>query len=98
VRYQKLRIRARYEFSFKDYRAFAQIDAEHQSHSLATADRLSLDLQGNSIAYDLPAFTTYNGAVGVGKDDREPPVCASAISSAAGIVISAIGNPVAQAR
>ncbi|HMH30047.1 MAG TPA: TonB-dependent receptor [Steroidobacteraceae bacterium] len=61
-------IRARYEFPFEDYHAFAQIDAVHQSHSLATTDRLSLDLQGNSVAYDLPAFTTYGGAVGVGKD------------------------------
>jgi iron complex outermembrane receptor protein len=61
-------IRARYEFPFRDYQAFAQIDAVHQSHSLATTDRLSLDLQGNSVAYDLPAFTAYDGAVGVGKD------------------------------
>jgi iron complex outermembrane recepter protein len=60
-------IRARYEFPFKDYHAFAQIDAVHQSHSLATTDRLSLDLQGNSVAYDLPAFAVYDGAVGVGK-------------------------------
>ena len=41
---------------FNGYDAFAQIDAVHQSHSLATTDQLSLDLQGNSIAYDLPAF------------------------------------------
>jgi hypothetical protein len=61
-------IRARYEFSFNGYDAFAQIDAVHQSHSLATTDQLALDLRGNSIAYDLPAFTTYDGALGVGKD------------------------------
>ena len=61
-------IRARYEFAFNGYDAFAQIDAVHQSHSLATTDQISLDLQGNSIAYDLPAFTTYDGALGVGKD------------------------------
>ena len=40
----------------------------HQSHSLATTDRLSLDPQGNSIAYDLPAFTVYDAALGAGKD------------------------------
>jgi iron complex outermembrane receptor protein len=28
---------------------------------------LTLDLQGNSTAYDLPAFTTYDGALGIGK-------------------------------
>jgi outer membrane receptor protein involved in Fe transport len=61
-------IRARYEFTFNDYQAFAQIDAVHQSHSLATTYHLSPDLQGNSTAYDLPAFTTYDAALGVGKD------------------------------
>jgi iron complex outermembrane recepter protein len=61
-------IRARYEFPFNGYDAFAQIDAVHQSHSLATTDQLSLDQQGNSIAYDLPAFTTYDGALGFGKN------------------------------
>jgi outer membrane receptor protein involved in Fe transport len=61
-------IRTRYEFAFNDYNAFAQVDAVHQSHSLATTDQLSLDVQGNSTAYDLPAFTTYDGALGVGRD------------------------------
>jgi outer membrane receptor protein involved in Fe transport len=60
-------IRARYELSFNGYEAFAQIGAVHQSHSLATTNQLS-DLQGNSTAYNLPAFTTYDGALGVGKD------------------------------
>jgi hypothetical protein len=61
-------IRARYEFAFNGYDSFAQIGAVHQSHSLATTDQLTLDLQRNSTAYDLPAFTTYDGALGVGKD------------------------------
>jgi iron complex outermembrane receptor protein len=61
-------IRARYEFAFNGYAPFAQIDAVHQSHSLAETNNLLLDLQGNSTAYDLPAFTTYDGALGVGKD------------------------------
>ena len=61
-------IRARYDFAFNGYDAFAQIGAVHQSHSLATTDQLALDLQGNSMAYDLPAFTTYDGALGIGRD------------------------------
>jgi iron complex outermembrane receptor protein len=61
-------IRARYEFAFNGYAPFAQIDAVHQSHSLATTNQLPPDLQGNSTAYDLPPFTTYDGALGVGKD------------------------------
>jgi iron complex outermembrane receptor protein len=61
-------IRARYELALNGYAPFAQIDAVHQSHSLAETNNLLLDLQGNSTAYDLPAFTTYDGALGVGKD------------------------------
>jgi iron complex outermembrane recepter protein len=60
-------IRIRYELAFNGYDAFAQIGAVHQSHSLATTNQLS-DLRGNSTAYDLPAFTTYDGALGFGKD------------------------------
>ena len=59
-------IRGRYEFLFDGLRAFAQLGAMHQAHSLASTDRETFDLQGNSIAYDLPAFTTYDAALGAG--------------------------------
>jgi iron complex outermembrane receptor protein len=61
-------IRARYEIDFNDYNTFAQIGAVHQSHSLSTTDQFGVDLQGNSTAYELPPFTTYDAALGVGKD------------------------------
>jgi iron complex outermembrane recepter protein len=61
-------IRARYEIDFNGYNAFAQIGAVHQSQSLATTDRATLDLQGHSTTYDLSPFTTYDAALGVGKD------------------------------
>jgi iron complex outermembrane recepter protein len=61
-------IRARYEIDFKGYHTFAQFGAVHQSHSLSTTNQFGIDTQGNSTAYDLPAFTAYDGAVGVGKD------------------------------
>jgi iron complex outermembrane recepter protein len=61
-------IRARYEFAINGYAPFAQIDAVHQAHSLAATNQLPLDLQGKSTAYDLPPFTSYDGAFGVGKD------------------------------
>jgi iron complex outermembrane recepter protein len=61
-------IRARYEFTCNVYEAFAQIGVVHQSHSLSTTFNLAHDLQGNSTAYDLPAFTTYDAALGLGKD------------------------------
>lgn len=60
-------IRVRYEFGRYSYRAFAQIGAVHQSHSLATTFHLGQDLQGNSTVYDLSAFTTYGVALGVAK-------------------------------
>jgi iron complex outermembrane recepter protein len=61
-------LRARYEIAFGGYNAFVQFGAVHQSHSLATTDRLGLDLQGNFVAYDLPPFTAYDGSLGIGKD------------------------------
>ena len=62
-------IRARYEFRCNSYGAFAQIAAKHQSHSLtSTFHLLAQDLQGHSTVYDLPAFTTYDAALGATKD------------------------------
>ena len=59
-------IRGRYEFALNDYTVFTQLDAVHQSHSLSTTEQLTFDLQGNTTAYELPAFTTYEGALGLG--------------------------------
>jgi outer membrane receptor protein involved in Fe transport len=61
-------IRMRYEVPINGYDAFFQVGAVHQAHSLVTTDRVSVDLQGNSVAYDLPPFTTYDAGLGMGKD------------------------------
>jgi hypothetical protein len=61
-------LHVRYEFSLGGYSAFVQVGAVHQSHSLATTDRLGLDLRGNFVGYDLPPFTTYDGALGIVHD------------------------------
>jgi iron complex outermembrane receptor protein len=61
-------IRARYDFRVSEYDAFAQLAAVHQGHSLATTDRLTKDLQGNSIAYDLAAYTTFDAALGISRE------------------------------
>jgi iron complex outermembrane receptor protein len=61
-------VRVRYDFRVNTYDAFWQLSGQHQAHSYASTDRLTLDLQGNSIAYDQPGFTTYDGALGVSKD------------------------------
>lgn len=47
-------IRARYEFALNGLDAFAQIGAGRKAHSVTTTDHLKLDVQGNSVAYDLP--------------------------------------------
>jgi iron complex outermembrane recepter protein len=61
-------LRARYEFSIMNYHAFAQIGGTHQAHSYATTDHISADLYGNSIAYDQPAFSTWDASLGVSRD------------------------------
>jgi outer membrane receptor protein involved in Fe transport len=61
-------IRARYDFPLASKQAFVQVAALHQGHSLATTDRLTKDLQGNSIAYDLPSYTTYDASIGLSAD------------------------------
>jgi iron complex outermembrane recepter protein len=61
-------IRVRYEFALDGCDAFAQIGAVHQAPSGTSTDRLRLDLQGSPINYQLAAFTTYDAAVGIGKD------------------------------
>jgi outer membrane receptor protein involved in Fe transport len=60
--------RARYERSFDGYDAFVQLGAAYQSGSLSSNDQLTLDPQGNPRSYALPAYTTFDAALGVGKD------------------------------
>ena len=60
-------VRVRYDFTLGGCAAFAQIGAIHQAHSYASTDRLTLDLQGNPIAYDLPGFSAYDAAVGISR-------------------------------
>jgi outer membrane receptor protein involved in Fe transport len=61
-------IRIRYDFFIRDYEAFWQIAGTHQDHSFATTDSLLTDLQGHTINYDLPAFSTADASCGFSKD------------------------------
>jgi len=61
-------LRLRYELALDGYNAFAQVGAVHQSGSFASTDPATVDLQGNSTYYKLPAFTTYDAALGVERD------------------------------
>ncbi|MBS0417070.1 MAG: TonB-dependent receptor [Proteobacteria bacterium] len=62
-------IRARYEVPFGDYMAFGQVGANHQGGSYASTDKLTKTLQGNSVAFYDPGFTTYDASAGISKDD-----------------------------
>jgi iron complex outermembrane recepter protein len=53
-------LRARYEFEFGDYKAFAQIGGTHQAHSYSAT--------GNIQTYEQASFTTYDASLGVAKD------------------------------
>jgi outer membrane receptor protein involved in Fe transport len=59
-------VRVRYERDVGEYHSFAQLAALHQSHSLATTDEVTI-VQTGAAAYELPAFTTVDGALGAGK-------------------------------
>jgi iron complex outermembrane receptor protein len=61
-------IRLRDEFPLNSYQAFWQIGAEHRGGSYATTDRLSTTLQGASVAFYDPGFTTYDASVGLSRD------------------------------
>jgi outer membrane receptor protein involved in Fe transport len=58
----------RHDWVLFGFNAFAQVGAVYQARSSSSTDQLLLDLRGNSTAYELPAFTTYDAALGVGKD------------------------------
>lgn len=61
-------LRLRYDMNFNGYDAFWQVSGTYQGSSLATTDRLTLDLQGNSIAYKLRSHELFDASVGVAKD------------------------------
>ena len=52
--------RARYEWTVNDYNAFVQVGAAHQAHMITAT--------GYVPAFDIPPYTSYDAAAGVGKD------------------------------
>jgi iron complex outermembrane recepter protein len=55
----------RYDWMLRGYGAFVQTSVIHQSSSLSATDTFSHDAQGNSVAYEVPAFTLYNASAGI---------------------------------
>ena len=63
------RSRIRYEAPLGDYLSFVQAGVSRQGGSYASTDQLTKTLQGASVAFYDPGFTTYDAAAGVSKDD-----------------------------
>lgn len=64
-------LRLRYEWKLSDYAMFAQGGVQHQAHSISQTGNVPTDSNfvGNTVqAYDQPAFTTYDIAVGISRD------------------------------
>lgn len=67
-------LRARYDWSFDGYKAFAMVGGNHVSHMF---NQPATYLDGNSetiptttfLRYEQPAYTTYDAALGVAKDN-----------------------------
>jgi iron complex outermembrane receptor protein len=81
-------LRARYEFLIGDYHAFVQGAAARRAHSLSTTDRLETQVDGKSIAYDMPGFTTYDASVGIAKDAWNAQIYGTNITDSRGIDFS----------
>ena len=81
-------IRIRYEFPIKEYQAFWQVAATHQGGSYATTDQLSKTLQGASVAFYDPGFSTYDAAVGIAKDAWTTEIYGANISDTRGVPFS----------
>jgi outer membrane receptor protein involved in Fe transport len=81
-------LRARYEFPIGDYHAFVQAAAARRAHSLSTTDRLETQVDGKSIAYDMPGFTTYDASVGIAKDAWTAQIYGTNITDSRGIDFS----------
>ncbi len=81
-------IRARYDFDIGEYHAFWQVAATHQAHSYATTDHLTQTLQGASVAFDDPGFSTYDASLGIAKGDWTAQVYGSNLTDVRAVLFS----------
>jgi len=87
-------LKVRYEFPISDYTAFVQGAAIHRGHMISTTDKLQTDPLGNSISYDLPAYTSYDAAIGVTKDAWRVQLYGENLSDSRGITFSSFAQRV----
>ncbi len=83
-------LRVRYEFPLGTYQAFVQGAAVVRSHSLSTTDKLAMDnsVPPQSVAYDLPGFTTYDLSIGIAKDSWTAQIYGTNMTDSRGAVFS----------
>jgi iron complex outermembrane recepter protein len=81
-------IRARYEFSIDQYHAFWQVGAAHQGGSYSTTDQLTKTLQGQSVAFYNPGFTTYDASLGIARDAWTVSLFGENLADTRGILFS----------
>jgi iron complex outermembrane receptor protein len=81
-------VRLRYEFPMGSYNGFVQAAAARRAHSTSTTDRLETQVDGTSIAYDLPGFTTYDMSVGIAKDAWTAQIYGTNITDTRGVDFS----------
>jgi outer membrane receptor protein involved in Fe transport len=61
-------IRVRDEIPINGYKTFWQVAANHTGGSYATTDQISKTLQGASVAFYDPGFTTYDASLGISQN------------------------------
>jgi outer membrane receptor protein involved in Fe transport len=66
-------VRARYEWSFREYNSFAQFGASHTGHSFTQAGSNptfagSSNISTSRLRFENPAYSTLSAAVGIAKD------------------------------
>jgi iron complex outermembrane recepter protein len=66
-------VRARYEWSFREYNSFAQFGASHSGHSFTQAGSNptfagSSNISTSRLRFENPAYTSLSAAVGIAKD------------------------------
>jgi iron complex outermembrane recepter protein len=81
-------IRGRYEFNLGDYDAFVQVIGTRRAHSLSTTDKLRQDFNGNSVAYDMPGYSTMDASIGIAKDAWNVQLYGTNLTDTRGIVYS----------
>jgi outer membrane receptor protein involved in Fe transport len=85
-------IRVRYEVPIGAYLAFCQVGAARQGGSYASTDKLTKTLQGQSVAFYDPGFTTYDASLGVSKDTWNVQLYGQNLSDTRAILFSSYND------